>query len=128
LETVLANIARFEEALRTEYAAGRAASTFRLHVELLKITDVADEITAYFDRFEDSPVNVILQKFNSYAGRVPERRVSDLTPLHRDFCWHLARDVYLTADGRIPLCRQDPYAEQSFSLDFARASIGGDFL
>ena len=96
---------------------------FKLYSEIYKILDVEDEIPAYFDRFATSPFSVILQKFNSYAGRVRERRVSDLTPLHRDFCWHLARDIYMDVRGSVPLCKQDPFSENTFSADFNKFSI-----
>ena len=115
LPEVLGNLEALERRSESE-------RPFSVYAEMLKIKDVEDEITAYFDRFEESPVQVILQKFNSYIGRVPERRVSDLTPLHREFCWHLARDFFLTAGGRVPLCKQDPFAEKQ-AADFRAASL-----
>jgi radical SAM protein with 4Fe4S-binding SPASM domain len=35
-----------------------------------------------------------------------EKRVSDLTPLKREFCWHLARDLYIHANGDVAVCKQ----------------------
>lgn len=95
--------------------------SFAVYAEMIKMKDIEDEISAYFDRFNGS-INPILGKFNTYIDRLEERRVSDLTPLGRDFCWHLARDFYLSAEGRSPVCRQDPFAERS-SLDFHSMSI-----
>ena len=83
-----------------------------LYAEMIKIKDVEDEIENYFNYFEARKVSVILSKFNRYIDKLEERRVSDLTPLHRDFCWHLARDVFITSEGKIPLCRQDLSGER----------------
>jgi len=109
---------RYEDAMRTLRLledALRGTSRFSVYAEILKIKEVEDEIEAYFDRFEKSPVQVILQKYNRYIDRLDERRVSDLTPLHRDFCWHLARDLYITGSGKIAICKQDPFADRAGS-------------
>lgn len=94
-------------------------SGLSVYSEMIKMKEVESGISDYFTYFEGKNIPVILAKYNSYIGSLEERRVSDLTPLERDFCWHLARDIYITADGRIPICRQDPFAEseKSFSLD-----------
>ena len=107
-----------------EHVEGLKNGTYRLKLfaEMLRIKDTDDEVGAFFDYFEKSALTPILQKFNTYLGAVEQRRVADLTPLHRDFCWHLARDLYITADGRSPVCKQDPFAERS-GLDLREHSI-----
>ncbi|MBI3394273.1 MAG: spiro-SPASM protein, partial [Spirochaetia bacterium] len=113
------------EALANLEAIEKAPPAFTVYVEMVRMTDVEDEIGRYYDRFEKSPLRIIIQKFNRYVDQLPEKRVSDLTPLHRDFCWHLARDMYVTAEGKIPLCRQDPRADRSgLSLNLRDAGIG----
>ncbi len=93
------------------------------YIEVLRITDNDNEISAYFDRFEKSVFTVIIQKYNRYIDLLPERRVANLNPLHQDFCWHLARDFYLTVGARVPLCKQDPFAERAPSLPFHEYSV-----
>lgn len=100
---------------------------FAFYVEMIRMKEVADEIDGYFERFEKSPAEVLLQKYNSYAGRLPERRAADLTPLNRAFCWHLARDLYISAEGMIPLCKQDPFAEGEVALDY-RSTAPSEFI
>ncbi|MCE9499904.1 MAG: spiro-SPASM protein, partial [Leptospira sp.] len=78
-----------------------------LHVQILKMTEVEDEIENYFDFFEKRGINIVLQKYNRYVELMPEKRVSDLTPVKREFCWHLARDVYINSQGIVSICRQD---------------------
>jgi spiro-SPASM protein len=101
---------------------------FTVHCEMIRMTDVADEITEYFDYFKDSYVNVLISKYNRYIRMLPERRVSDLTPMHRDFCWHLSRDLYITSSGKIPVCRQDPFAENTESLSLIEDGLQAAFL
>ncbi|TGK82054.1 spiro-SPASM protein [Leptospira noumeaensis] len=77
-----------------------------LHVQMIKMKEVEEEIDPYFTHFEKKGINIILQKYNTFANKLPERRVSDLTPIHRDFCWHLVRDLSLSVDGTISICKQ----------------------
>jgi len=78
-----------------------------LHVQIIKLKEVENQIEDYFNFFEEKKINVILQKYNRYAELMPEKRVSDLTPIKREFCWHLARDLYIKSDGKAAICRQD---------------------
>lgn len=79
-----------------------------LAVQILKIKEVEDEIDSYFDHYEKAGFPIVFQKYNRYAGLMEEKRVSDLTPLNRDFCWHLGRDLYINADGIVSICKQMP--------------------
>lgn len=78
-----------------------------LYVQMIKMKEVEDEIDPYFTFFEKKGIQIILQKYNRFAGKLPERRVSDLTPIHRDFCWHLTRDIYLSVSGEVSICKQN---------------------
>ncbi len=96
---------------------------FAAFVEMLRLKETDDEVQSFFDRFEKSGVTPLLQKYNSHAGRLPERRAADLRPLHRDFCWHLARDVQIDATGRAPLCKQDANQADAFFVDLNKDSL-----
>lgn len=77
-----------------------------INVQMIKMLDVKEEIEEYFNFFEKLGINVILQKYNSFAGKLKEKRVSDLTPIRREFCWHLTRDLYVNSDGSVAICKQ----------------------
>ncbi|MCG6147448.1 spiro-SPASM protein [Leptospira levettii] len=77
------------------------------YVQMIKMKEVEDEIDPYFTSFEKKGINIILQKYNRFANQLPERRVSDLTPIHRDFCWHLTRDLYVNVTGDVSICKQN---------------------
>lgn len=113
----------FEPAMAAAVHLEKATNRkFAAYVEMLKIKEVEDEITPFFDRFENSTVRVILNKYNRYIDLLPERRVTDLTPLDRSFCWHIARDFYLKPDGTVPLCKQD-ISGRVTNHDFAKKTI-----
>jgi spiro-SPASM protein len=73
---------------------------------MLKIKEIETEIENYFNFFESKGTQVLLQKYNSYAGKLKEKRVSDLTPINREFCWHLSRDIYIQSNGNVSACKQ----------------------
>ena len=79
----------------------------KIHLQMIKIKELEAEIEAHFDLWEKKGFSVILQKYNSFANRLPEKRVSNLVPIQREFCWHLTREVYINADGGVSVCRQD---------------------
>jgi spiro-SPASM protein len=78
-----------------------------LHVQLMKIKETEPFIDAYYDMWEAEKVQIILQKHNSFLGAIEDRRYYDLTPLDRIPCWHLQRDLFVMADGRVGFCKQD---------------------
>ena len=95
-ETVLQNILGLAETARD-----------RLYVQIMKINETEPFLDAYYDFWEKHKIPIILQKQNTFLGRIQDRRYSDLSPLDRIPCWHLQRDLYITADGGVSFCKQD---------------------
>ncbi|MCL2025528.1 MAG: spiro-SPASM protein [Leptospirales bacterium] len=79
----------------------------RLYVQIMKINETEAFLDRYYDFWEEKKIPVILQKQNTYLGRLQDRRYSDLTPLERTPCWHLQRDMFVLADGTVAFCKQD---------------------
>ncbi|MDV6237225.1 spiro-SPASM protein [Leptospira ellisii] len=83
----------------------------RIYLQFLKIEETEDEVETWVDETEKRGFGVVLQKYNRFAGLMPEKRTSDLTPIQREFCWHLDRDLYVNSDGTVSVCRQVPGRE-----------------
>jgi spiro-SPASM protein len=67
-----------------------------------------EETTHEFFRYwERVTPNVILVPFNTYGGQLEARNVSDLSPLNRFGCYHLARYLSVSCAGHYRLCRVD---------------------
>lgn len=102
LERVKANIQSLARALD---AAGHKAAEI-VYLQVLKVIENEAEIDALYALAEELGVTFLLQKYNRYAGLLPERRVSNMTPLERYACWHLRRDLFIRADGSVAFCKQ----------------------
>lgn len=75
-------------------------------IQALKLEENEQQIDAIFELSDRLGVSFLLQKYNRFEV-MPEKRLSDMTPLKRSFCWHLARDLYIRADGSVAFCKQD---------------------
>ncbi len=76
-------------------------------IQMLKIQDNQDEVDDIYNFAGKYGITFLLQKYNSYLGSMPERRVSDMTPLQPFSCWHLRRDMFIRANGDVVFCKQD---------------------
>jgi spiro-SPASM protein len=56
---------------------------------------------------EGSPPEIIIQKYDSFCGFLPQKQAVDLSPVQRRPCWHLLRDFPILLDGTVLLCREE---------------------
>ena len=103
LERVKKNLEAFVEKARERGEVHLEA----IHIQMLKINETQEEIDEVEEFSQKLGVCFLLQKYNSYVGLMPERRVSDMTPLERSPCWHLRRDLFIRANGDVAFCKQD---------------------
>ena len=78
-----------------------------VYIQILKMNETEDSIDEVYDFCQKKEIGFLLQKYNRYINLMPERRVSDMTPLERSACWHLRRDMFIRANGDVSFCKQD---------------------
>ncbi len=95
-----------------EEAQGFAAELIRrfpgvTYVQTLRTRIAEDELETFYRGWKAKGAQVIVQKHDSFCGRMEDLKVADLSPITRHSCWHLMRDMTVLIDGTVPLCRED---------------------
>ncbi len=106
--TVFRNITSIKEAINDNDS---------IYIQIMKINETEQFLDRFYDFWEKYKIRIILQKQNTYMGRIEDRTYSDLSPLERTPCWHLQRDFNVLSDGRAMFCKQD------VNGDFARGNL-----
>ena len=79
----------------------------RTWVQAVRMKDNEEDLEIFYRTWRARTENVIIQKYDSFSGFLPDRSVADLSPLKRFPCWHLKRDMAILLDGTVPLCKED---------------------
>ncbi|MDR1410574.1 MAG: spiro-SPASM protein [Spirochaetaceae bacterium] len=105
------------------------------YLQALRTRGAEDDVEAFYRRWTAEPLssggavgkaNVIIQKFDDFCGALPKLQASDLSPVERQCCWHLLRDMDILIDGRVPLCREDLQALNGRTPPESPAQIMGN--
>ena len=83
-------------------------------------SEISNEVRT---REKNGLLQPILAKPNDFLGSLKDRKISDLSPLVRSFCWHLQRDFVITCEGKVPLCQQDPGASLALTGDLQKQDV-----
>jgi len=76
-------------------------------VQIVKMNENFSHLVEYHAFFEKYTKNIIIQKYNRYAGMLPERRQNPMEPFEKIHCWHLKRSMYIDVRGNVRMCKQD---------------------
>lgn len=82
--------------------------------QMLRLKDNEEELESFYRFWKEATGSVIIQKHDHFCKTIEDRRVADLSPLERNPCWHLKRDMCIMLDGTVPLCREDVYASMPY--------------
>jgi spiro-SPASM protein len=96
----------FEEANQTVQAL-QALFPGHVYPQAVRMNENEEGLEEFYRYWKGQAGKVIVQKYDPFCGFLPDRRVTDLSPLKRFPCWHLKRDVTVLLDGRVCLCRED---------------------
>ncbi|GHT57108.1 spiro-SPASM protein [Spirochaetia bacterium] len=81
------------------------------YVQAVRTAGAEDDIEKFYRSWKEAApngsANIIIQKYDDFCGVLPKKQASDLSPVQRQPCWHLMRDMPILLDGTVPLCRED---------------------
>ena len=77
------------------------------YVQAVRTKGAEEDVERFYRRWKETEnANTIIQKYDDFCGMLPKRQAGDLSPVNRQTCWHVMRDMPILIDGTVPLCRQ----------------------
>jgi spiro-SPASM protein len=81
------------------------------YVQAVRVRDGEDDTERFYRHWKEGcpngDKNIIIQKYDHFCGRLEKRQASDISPVIRQCCWHIMRDMPVLIDGTVPLCREE---------------------
>jgi spiro-SPASM protein len=77
------------------------------YVQAVRMKGNEEDVEKFYRFWKAEGAAVIIQKYDSFCGLLPDLSAADLSPVKRNPCWHLMRDMPILRDGGVPVCRSN---------------------
>jgi spiro-SPASM protein len=81
------------------------------YVQAVRVKGAEDDTEKFYRHWKENcpkgDKNIIIQKYDHFCGSLEKKQASDISPVIRQSCWHIMRDMPVLIDGTVPLCRED---------------------
>jgi spiro-SPASM protein len=81
------------------------------YVQAVRVKGSEDDTEKFYRYWKsNSPKNeknIIIQKYDDFCGSLEKKQASDISPVIRQSCWHIMRDMPVLLNGDVPLCREN---------------------
>jgi spiro-SPASM protein len=81
------------------------------YVQAVRTAGAEDDIEQFYRSWKEAAPrgngSIIIQKYDDFCGFLPKKQAADLSPVERQSCWHMMRDLPVLLDGTVPLCREE---------------------
>lgn len=84
----------------------------QLFCQIVRMEENDDALERLYPEFQQRDASLLVQKYNDFCGRLPQRKICDLSPVNRFPCWHNKRDLFIMTDGTVAQCLQDIQGSQ----------------
>jgi len=80
------------------------------YVQAIRLKGAEDDTEKFYRYWKEfapnGEKNIIIQKYDDFCGKIEKKQASDISPVIRQPCWHIMRDMPVLIDGTVPLCRE----------------------
>ncbi|NCN05327.1 MAG: spiro-SPASM protein [Spirochaetales bacterium] len=76
-------------------------------IQAIRLSGGEEDLLKFYQEWESITPQVIIQKYDTFGGILPDRKVVDLQPLRRFPCWHIKRELTILVDGTVVRCKED---------------------
>jgi spiro-SPASM protein len=80
--------------------------TKNVYVQAIRTKGNEDDIEKFYRFWQEQNANIIIQKYDWFCDTLADKRAGDISPLVREPCFHIMRDMPIQIDGAVPSCKE----------------------